>query len=130
MNQIVRNTTFASFAGFNSAIAQVVRDMGIAPTLKNTTRADVRFEMWLERDAELVVADSLLRFHIRRVNWAIKWGWQTGRFCHQAEAYIKSLTPYEKAKLIVKLAFTTSTDQEVVDYLLGKMGIDLPISKF
>lgn len=124
--------TFANVAGFNGFVARVVNAFGV---YSNTgrIRAEVRLDTKRKQSAEdlhdayNVYLPKFFGARLDAVLYAIEWGSKTGRFSQGAETLLGNMSGYQFSKLVVKLALTDATMQDVVDYLNGRKSVTLPI---
>lgn len=125
--------TFADVAGFNAYVGRVVNAFGIYSRTGNV-RAEVRLDTKRKQSAEYlyeafgVYLPKHFGIRLDAVLYAIAWGKQTGRLSQCAEQMLDNISGYQFSKLVVKLALTDATMQDVVDYLNGRKRLALPVA--
>ena len=61
--------------------------------------------------------------------YGIEYGITTGRLSHNAEQMLNSMSGYNFAKFVIRLALAKATMHDVVAYLNGNKSITLPIKE-
>lgn len=124
--------TFANVDGFNGFVTRVVNAFGVY-SKTGRIRAEVRLDTKRKQSAEYLhdayglYLPKHFGVQLDAVLYAIEWGSKTGRLSQGAETLLGNMSGYQFSKLVVKLALTDATMQDVVDYLNGRKSVTLPI---
>ena len=124
--------SFASVADYDTFVGRAVNALGVysRTSVKRSNRA-LQCARKLSgedlHDSFGFLYPNLFGYYLDQVLYGIEWGRKTGRFHVQAEQMLDSLSGYQFAKLVVKIALVSPTIGDVVAYLNGRHSLPLPI---
>lgn len=125
--------SFATLADYDKFVAHTVNALGVysRTSVKRSQRA-LHCARKLSGedlvDSYGFLFPKLFGYYLDQVLYALEWGRKTGRFHIQAEQMLDSLSGYQFAKFVVRIALASQTVGDVVAYVNGRHSFPLPIA--
>jgi len=127
---------FETYRDLETATVAVMKAIGIQ-SRTGANKAENRMSYFLRQPSEYLIEDHGFTFdvttfksNLNQVQYALKYGLQTGRFHASAVQMLDSMTTYQYHKYCVKLAFYGATIADIVGYINGKTSLQVPVTSF